>query len=192
MDRVIRVGDRVRIIKPSIFVRCGYPLCISDIKKELESKVVLDAMRMAGVPIPAYVLSSEVLDATTRRAYQQIAGGMALAIINQRGYGGNERRIYTKEDLSLSDLDFYIISKRTVVTGERYGWYRRNDFFGDVEDEPPGLTNIKRHIILSVESAVRYSIIYGDAFVHENFEIERANVVKLVHDGDIWKPTDEC
>ena len=33
--KIIRNGDRVRIVTPEIFVRCGYPLCKADLREDI-------------------------------------------------------------------------------------------------------------------------------------------------------------
>ena len=33
--KIIRIGDTVKIVKPNIFIRCGYPLSKNEAKKEI-------------------------------------------------------------------------------------------------------------------------------------------------------------
>ena len=166
-DKIIRVGDRVRVINPEIFVRCGYPMDKEFAKNNLispEDKVKLRNL-LAGFgfqfsqPLSYGYSSDPRFEAIEEKIIDQIAFGILI----RRGFGGPERKIITKRDEFRLNKVYEVSSKRYVKTGNRVS----ETVYGD-EYEPAHLSNEKTHTVLSL-----YSCKSG------KFEISSLNVEKL-------------
>ena len=44
--KIIRVGDKVRIVNPEMFVRCGYPMTKQDAREEVFSRFSQQAIQL--------------------------------------------------------------------------------------------------------------------------------------------------
>lgn len=161
---VYRPGDRVIIMQPQVFVRCGYPF---DVVKETDSilthyrfdiEQLIEKIDQNGQP-SHYGFDPDI---------RAVASRLARIVAIRRGYGGNERRIYTEWCAEILGKEGTVFSKRVVKTGNRYGPSGGRDEDGHWY-EPGRLENEKTHVILQV---------YGPMTM---FEIEAANVK---HPGD--------
>ena len=47
-EQVIRIGDRIKVINPEIFMRCGYPLTIQDGIKMLSPEEIKCINQLVG------------------------------------------------------------------------------------------------------------------------------------------------
>lgn len=177
-SNIIKVGDLVRILNPQIFVRCGYPLCIKDVAESLDNSIAIDAIKRAISILPDKHLH---ISYRLERAVRDINRGLALAVMIHKGFGGSERKIYTREDLNFKDKIVKVESKRQVVTGVRYPGCGPG-YYGD-EAEGPSLENQQRHTLISFWPAYRdeYGNFSGGFVVDtkDNLEIEQIHVEKI-------------
>lgn len=168
----IKVGDLVRIVNPQIFVRCGYPLCLKDVIESIDQNIAIDAIkRLTGIP------DQRPLKITSRveRAIRDINKGLAYALMLSKGFGGSERRIYTREDSSHLNAIVKVESKRQVVTGNRYPGCGPG-YYGD-EAEGPSLENQQRHTLLKFWPATFEAVLLSDS--SDYLEIEQIYVEKV-------------
>lgn len=153
---IIRVGDRVRIVNPDIFIRCGYPLTKEDIlrnylKKE-DIKVIENFLAHFEIYQPYISLNKKTLceiddNPTYTRVFDRVADAVAYGVLSKKGFGGRERKIYTEFDATLSNATATVIERKVVNTGNyEPGWY---DSYGG-DGEMPSLTNQKSHVIFEV------------------------------------------
>lgn len=132
--KIIRVGDRAKIIDPLMFIRCGYPLCLADIEKSPEFQSIEPKIEEFWDNLglsPQEKESSLVRKAVLR------------CLLRKSGFGGKERKIITKEVPGLKGATISIVRKKNVKTGI----YERGsrDYEGDYS--PPYLSNEKTHVI---------------------------------------------
>jgi hypothetical protein len=144
--KVIRPGDRVRVITPLQVIRCGYPKEPKDYLNETEKAIHLLEMNLfQPEQVKAFVASSRRFPTYARR---RLADRLSWALCMANGYGGSERTIHTQENLELLKKTFTVASIRTAMTGRYYppsGGY--NSYTGDSDWEPGGLANMKSHRI---------------------------------------------
>lgn len=177
----IKVGDLVRIVNPQIFVRCGYPLCLKDVMESIDQNIAIDLIKkVTGIP------DQQPLNITPKveRAIRDINKGLAYALMLSKGFGGSERRIYTREEPSYLNAIVKVESKRRVVTGDRYGGCGPG-YYGD-EAEGPALENQEHHTLIefwpvTFDSQGR-EVFYLSPYDAPNMEIEQIHVEKVEKD----------
>lgn len=164
----IRKGDRVRIVTPEMFVRCGYPKSLDEAIYEFElahGEELQEFLRSLGHgKFSNMRMEGDVLT----RLYKKVRRELAHAQLKKEHYGGCLRSIHTKHEERWKDKEMLVTGVRFVVTGyyERGGWIGG---LGEEEYEPPCLGDQKRHKILRLG--------YG----FENVEIEDIHVEKIGH-----------
>lgn len=168
----IKVGDLVRIVNPQIFVRCGYPLCVKDVMESIDQNIAIDAIkRLTGIPDQRpFKITSKV-----ERAIRDINKGLAYALMLSKGFGGSERKIYTREEPSHLNAIVKVESKRQVVTGTRYPGCGPG-YYGD-EAEGPSLENQQRHTLLKFWPVTFEAVLLSDST--DYLEIEQIHVEKV-------------
>ena len=165
-DKVIRVGDTVRIVNPKFFVRCGYPIseeiAIAKFKAEFEvpltkffyenCKGLLDYVNDTGI--------EESVIKAMARAYNK----------NIWLYGGKERQIYTEERPEAKNLLGTVQLIKYCKTGiYNHGYTCEEDHM------PPYLSDEKVHKILTISISSNDPLYFASIFNR----IEAANVEKL-------------
>lgn len=160
---IYRPGDRVVIMQPQVFVRCGYPFDIVAETDRILNQHESDIWELIGKIDP----SEKPRRIFTENDMRSVASRLARIVAMRRGYDGNERRIYTRFDADILGKEGTVYSKRVVKTGTRYGPSGGRDIDGHWY-ESGGLENENTHVILQV---------YGTGVTM--FEIEAANVVHV-------------
>jgi hypothetical protein len=131
--KIIREGDRVRIVVPKVVVRVGYPKAVKDYLDEAEKAYGAQLLK-------------DMSDWCAKKVLQQIAYGLAKA----DGFGGRERSLHFKEQPNLLGQEFTVSGVRMVQTGTYYppsGGY--NAYQGDYDYEPGGLADMKARRLVS-------------------------------------------
>jgi hypothetical protein len=107
----IRAGDAVRVVTPEAFVRCGYPLAFEDVaaavRKDHGEAVSLFLVGV-GVHFPPHGVP---------RAVDKVVKAIAYEHLRQAGYGGRERRVYTRPLPGLAGQTRRVAGVRFVKTG---------------------------------------------------------------------------
>jgi len=154
---IIRVDDAVKITTPKEFVRCGYPMAKNetesiiieeygkDIHKIIE-KIYKDSTK--GSTIDGMVCMPNRMSNIISIAKSKITSELAVIKMYAEKFGGNERKIYTKEIPEYKGLIGRVSSIRFVKTGVRIPSCGGSGY--EYEFEPPHLSGIKTHKILSV------------------------------------------
>jgi hypothetical protein len=168
---VFRNGDKIKIITPEIFVRCGYPKTI-----ESETKVVIEEQgnRLIEMLKELGLRNSLSGGHYFTRVFNKIAREIAYGRLKQNGFGGCERKIYTRTE-DIKGKEFRVVGKRRVKTGmynAPSGGY--DSYNGEYDYDPGYLDGEKTHVILEIRPC---DIIQ---FITEfPLEIEEINVEKL-------------
>lgn len=129
---IIRPGDRVRVVTPLQFLRCGYPKTPEDYLCEATKKLASFGLKMK-----PYV-------------FDRVADRLAWGLCVTNGYGGRDRTIHTQESPDLLGKTFVVREVRTVMTGVYFpprGWSQPDYWTGESDYEPGGLDKQKSHRI---------------------------------------------
>lgn len=144
-----KAGDRVRVVNPEFFVRCGYPLEYSDVYNKVaaeEDERVRKVLRELGFDearMPGYTFS---------RLFGKVVGAITYGRMHDQRFGGAARSIYTQRNEEYRGHVFHVTGVSFVKTGEyvpartAYGWEAS-------EYEPAYLADEQTHRILDVLSA---------------------------------------
>jgi len=182
----IKIGDYVRIDNPEMFVRCGYPLSLEDVRKEIKDKHFIDIEKFiisivhGKEKVEDFNLTNILFDKDAylnkAKSSQAIINILAYEILRQRNFGGRERKIHTKTVEENRGKIFQVTGTKMCVTGNYVaGSGSQNYYSGEYDYEPPYLENQKSHRILLVYIPNRI-IPYG--FTDDN-TIEECHVTKV-------------
>ncbi len=185
--QVFRIGDTVKIINPEFVLRVGYPLCLAD---SIEKFRTGENEKIITEFLSKFCIHDKMVDLLGLNPENHCVGTVRYKIeralayndIKQRGFGGNERKIFTEKNESGMGCIGKIIDKRVVKTGKRVGGYYVEDGDGG-NDEPPELRNAKSHVLLKirVNPSIKpsYFMDFDSTSFFEN-EIEECNVEKVM------------
>lgn len=128
-------------------MRCGYPLDQKQVENEVRDKI--------------YKAVSDLIEAAELVPWHEPAGRLrkkieaevAHAVAKSKGFGGNERRIFTEKCENYEGKQFVVVGKRVVQTGV----YQPGSSYGyaEYDADPPALTQQKTHILLRLASLPR-------------------------------------
>lgn len=160
---IIRVGDKVKIVNPEFFDRCGYPMSLKSAIDEVSNKFKPQIMKLLSAMFKESLSEKhydrEMLEKDLdmlmaynpyNRHFEEIAKAAGSVWIKSNGYGGDERRIYTKICEDYRGKIAIVDSIRMVKTGDYVPASGGNDYWGESDYEPAYLTNQKSHKILSI------------------------------------------
>lgn len=151
----VRIGDFVDIVDPRLFVRCGYPMYLPDVQKQLadDRNLQYEITKLIALVARVPTANAHTLGADTwQRARTRILFELAEVKAKQEGFGGDTRSIYlTEPDLALQGQRVRVVGRRLVKTGKRFGPSGGCDYFGEYDYEPGGLDDAQTHTILSFE-----------------------------------------
>lgn len=136
---IFHVGQRVRVLRPRWIARIGYPLIWSDLMDEVENSpnTLASYQKMTG--------------AVVRKTPYFWRIACAKALVEARGFGGNERKIIYDPGVYPAGEICTVTSRRLAKTGLRYPSRGGVDYSGEYWEEPGGLENCKTHIILTLD-----------------------------------------
>lgn len=156
--KIIRVGDKVRIVNPEMFVRCGYPMTKQDAREEVFSRFSQQAIQL---------MRDTLGHEYDWVAYHTVMEALAYGWMKQHHFGGNNREIYTAYEAMAKDQIGIVTKIRFVKTGIYVCGYQTE------EDEyiSSYLKNQETHKILSLRVFYRNYVDY--------VQIEAKNVEKI-------------
>jgi hypothetical protein len=168
---VIRVGDKVKIINPEVFVRTGYPLTTDMVKEshitDEQKQLMRGLLRTVGLN---YNFSSGCYD----REYDKLEHVFSTIVLKSKGFGGNERSVHTETKPEYKDRIGTVISKRYVKVGTYNSATNYQGYFDDYpEYEPAYLKNEKTVIIYNVSIGER------DTIFNDYVEFPQSSVEKM-------------
>lgn len=197
-NHIYHEHDHVRVVTPKVFLRCGYPYDIVEEGKILGDKFAEDivalidkidprdgptqvryakpsksslfeAAEVEGSPfVPAGLLGTD---------YEALCGRIARVIAQRRGFGGNERSIYTKDVPELVGAELIVTGKIVRKTGTRFSPSSYQSYDGDWDYDPGGLQNEKTHVILECYQKYDQARLQS---LGDMIRIEAANVEPIV------------
>lgn len=139
MKPVIRVGDKVRVLRDRFITRVGYPLVWVNLTDEVEAdKRTAEALKVLGW--------------AGRTMPRDFVRAVARMRVEERGFGGRDRQIFYEEPGGYGRLEGSVLevySKRIAKTGRYYAPSGGvSSYDGDHWCEPGGLADCKTHVIL--------------------------------------------
>jgi hypothetical protein len=146
--KIIRIGDKVRILEPNLFVRCGYPLCLDDMRKIVvrdHSGNIENLLKLVGEVSSITFLED---NDNPSREFDKIRDVLAYILLKKKHFGGTRRSIHTEVNEKLRGkivevIDIFFVKTGTYSPDSYYSW--------DGEYEPPYLANEETHKILSFD-----------------------------------------
>lgn len=183
----LRIGDRVKIIRPLRLIRCGYPLGVEEARQvvaEQYSKQLGNLLEGIRGEAPSE-FGNYIGRYDKDRAYNRLINAAAFAYLEARAYGGSDRTLHTEELPALQDAEFVVYDVNRCMTGEREAsWYDPYDG----EGENATLRNRAVHVILETKEVWRPTTQAGHQIAgplydgyKESFRIEAIHCQKVVH-----------
>lgn len=173
------LNAKIRIVKPSFFLRCGYPLSFKQETRRIvreNSQEITKFMASMGVKID---LGFE-LNQSRSKTVDEIASALAYKLCKQNKFGGNGRKIHTIDIPDAAGMITTISSVQFVRTGlyipacpSNNQWDVSNEY------EPPYLQGCKSHRILGTYMSPDLFDIDLDCLEYNDnhiLKIEAANV----------------
>jgi hypothetical protein len=154
MKSILRVGDRVRIVNPTIFCRCGYEWNKQYVKDNIitpqQKNALRDLMITFGIMNEGHI---DILDDghikfipdACVNEYDKLLDELAYAILKKNHFGGRERKIFTEYKPEFLNREGVVGVRKVYQTGT----YERGLWCYD-EYDPPFLGNLKAHVIFNV------------------------------------------
>jgi len=159
-EKIIRVSDKVRIVNPEFFIRCGYPKTFEDVREEVVLKHSVDIESL----LSKTHLTTDMLglgdmgDALLCR--NKIINAITYVKLKKTRFGGSERSIHTIRLEQYEGKEFHIFFVKT-------GTYQRGWRSHENDYSPAFLAHEKTHKILSIVA-------------RSPLEIEAKNVEKII------------
>lgn len=142
--KIIRIGDKVRITNPEMFVRCGYPM------QKMDARVGVDQYQPYIIELLRYTIGGS----SDWRIVNEMIEALAYGYMRVHNYGGNERQIYTDYEYGLLRLECTVTKIKFVKTGTYTPGYQISE--GDFT--PNHLSNEKTHKILLLKNNLGHVI----------------------------------
>jgi len=148
--KIIRVGDKIKVVIPEFFTRCGYPMTLQDgreyIEKELRQKIEEFVNQTGIVSFPILLQA----DTESDLLVDSIVTAFAYAYVKKMAFGGKERKIYTLASPYYRNKIFKVDGVRFVKTGIYTPGRAVFDYWGWNEYCQPFLSEEKTHKILQL------------------------------------------
>lgn len=162
--RPFRVGDLVRVTRSRVIRRVGYPLVWYELLEEVEKDPrtiktweYLHTGKLS--PCPALTSGQGLLTtACPTKIPRYFLKAVAMAKVEERGFGGQVRQIFYEQDKLLApDITgrmYRVTGRRHVKTGVRVAASSGVTYTYDGPDyweEPGGLADLKVHTLLMLD-----------------------------------------
>lgn len=146
-----RIGGKVRIVTPRVFVRVGYPLNqalvaekffddVNRIAKELTKRAQELSLAARGrygntdgLDIGSLLAQGESLSGWAQNA---IWGVSCAIILEREHFGGKERQLYEEDVTGIAGKVYTVIGRRMVHTGTRHPASGGYGYDGEYDYEP--------------------------------------------------------
>lgn len=150
---VIREGDNIKIIIPEYVERVGYPLTkkiiVESMTREQKDRLYKSISEIFG--IEHYSGDPSLIFLDPNEDGERVLYAIADKILKERGWGGRERKIYTKIDESYKDQVYTVYKKKVVKTGTYNHGSSWHDYWtGEYDYEPAYLSNEKTHVLYGI------------------------------------------
>jgi hypothetical protein len=178
---IIRKGDRVKVVNPEFFIRCGYPMTKEDVLRSVlktgDVKKIEDFLSDFGIYQHFFAIpGTDIKHTLETRAYTQVfdrvADALAYGILAAKRFGGRERKVFTEKKEQYLNAEGTVVGRKVVNSG-----YYQPGWSDEYEGEPAYLTNQKTHVIFDVE--LDYNPEQKIWYPYTCLQIEKTNLQKL-------------
>lgn len=150
---IIREGDDIKIIIPEYVERVGYPLTkkiiVESMTREQKDRLYKSISEIFG--LDHYSGDPSLIFFDPKEDGERVLYAIADKILKERGWGGRERKIYTKIDESYKDQVYTVCKKKVVKTGTYNHGSSWHDYWtGEYDYEPAYLSNEATHILYGI------------------------------------------
>lgn len=176
MSHIFRIGDHVRVLRPIVIRRVGYPFDVhaeaarilrehtDDIFALLhkidpahvpapappQEEVAARLLETLGRPVALEGLNSTPSEEPTHDPLWGVALKLAYKIGAYQRLGGRNRQLWTEEWPDLAGRIMTVKAKHMAYTGIYYPPSGGYTYDGDYDYEPGGLTQRKSHLLLDL------------------------------------------
>ena len=157
--KIIRVGDVVEVINPQIFIRCGYPLsfdaAVDKVKDVYGAKIRDFMLNIEGLKDNSSIPDLSLVEGikSTNKTFTKIATALTYDYMRSKGFGGANRKIYTKKKDHIDRQMLIVENVRFVKTGVYVSGSSYPSYYDEyAEYDPPYLADVKTHKILGVSN----------------------------------------
>ena len=183
--KIIRIGDRVRIINPEVITRIGYPMSFGEACEEVEklhkNKIINFLKEIyPDIKIDIKLLFEDFITCEYQKlkSYKKIIYALAYEHMQNRGFGGNKRELHIeyRRDLLGEFANVYnTFIRKTGIYYPPSGGY--DSWNNEYDYNPGGLDKIKTHKILEIYPYNFNQVVqnWSDRYL----KIEACNVEKL-------------
>lgn len=193
-NKVIRIGDHIKVINPEFILRVGYPISFiqacAHVEKEYEEQIrhMLAKCKLYGHEPKSSFEETMFGDLTVfchepwppigryKKPYHKIVAGLAGMYLESQGFGGKERKIYTKSYPDFKDRVYLVVDKKVVKTGIYFPPWSHQDYQGEWDGAPGGLDFEKTHVLLMLNSWHHAALNDHEPPYDTYLTIERINV----------------
>jgi hypothetical protein len=181
---IIRIGDTIKIINPEIVIRVGYPMSFDDACKEVKElhheKIItfLQEIYPSREVKLGKIIGEITCDYPKLKAYDKIIKALAFEHLRNKGFGGEERKLYTEnrqELIGITAKVTKIFIRRTGIYFAPSGGY---SYDGDYDYDPGGLDKMKTHKILELDYWLS-NLLEVNSRESNYAQIEACNVEKI-------------
>ena len=144
---IYRENDLVKIVTPLVIKRVGYAFDIHAEAERIAEKHHADINALLDKILPDLAPIEANRD---HYSYDNLAMKLAFIVGRYRGLGGRERKLWTEEQPDLVNHRWFVVGKRTAMTGLYYAPGGGYSYDGDYDYEPGGLEKAKGHLILKL------------------------------------------
>ena len=184
---VIRVGDKVEIIKPEVYLRTGYPLSTQDIIEKHITQEERELLDKLAATVGYKRFNSDMFGLGSDAEYDKLEYAFARAKLRSMLWGGRERTVHIKEEPDFLNCIGIVHSKKYVKTGTYCDSGSHQGYYDEYpEYEPAYLKNEKTVIIYNV------TIHYQGMLSHDR-EFPQTSIAKISDEdyNEILNKTDK-
>ena len=169
---VYKIGDKIRILRPRVVERVGYPKTVHDYLPEVTREMRIAERLLRGISLEDAIKqeASSIFSKANTKVHPKVEWAAAYLRAKDDGFGGRERSIHystlsywpgcrysqashdngwTLDTSSFKPIESEVLGKRVVKTGKYFAshsWY--DSYTGEYEYEPGGLEDMKTHVII--------------------------------------------
>jgi len=187
--QVIRIDNRVQITNPEFVARVGYPLSFiqaCEIVKQKWDPLIGNMLGITGLykDEPDQIICGMTCSIKTpwppdgryRKPYEKIVAGLADMLLEKEGFGGKERKIYTKTYDEFQGKVYQVVDKKIVKTGFYFPPWSQQSYEGGWDGGPGGLDKEETHVLLFLSHWVSPKLENHEPPYDTYLVIDRCNV----------------
>lgn len=195
--QTIRIDDKVIITNPEFVTRVGYPISFIQACKIVQEKwdpLIGNMLGITGLyrDEPDRMIGGMKLSVHTpwppdgryKKPYEKIIAGLAGMLLEKEGFGGRERKIYTKTYEEFQGKIYQVVDKKVVKTGIYFPPWSEQSYEGEWDGGPGGLDKEETHVLLFLSHWISTKLDSHEPPYDTYLVIDRCNVKLAPKDID--------